>query len=233
MALQKPDTLMHSRRRQDVILCAVAIAVYLALPAMGAAADPNPWDDATNFAARERFIPVELWAGGAWNGRRELAMPKVDGHYRHNKATYSIKGPIEWKHPATGQTHLVYERVNPQRGGPKLQLFTINGERSGLGRLYDGRPNRDVRTSSAGLKFPLGTWKEGETRKFAYKVYEGSTDSVRIESITIKQIDFTIGSDKHCLEFYWTVTDKDEKKLYDHHTYSYCPERSMVHEIQH
>jgi hypothetical protein len=196
-------------------------------------ADANPWDNATNGETKERFIPVELWAGAEWNGRRELETPKVDGKYRHNHSAYSIKGPTEWKHSATGQTHAVYERINPQNGGPKWQLFVINEERTGLGRLYDGRPNQDTRTSSGGLKFPLGLWKEGETKKFAYKVYEGSRDSERVESITIKQIDFTMGNDKHCLEFYWTVTDKSEKKLYDHHTYTYCPGKSMVHEIQH
>jgi hypothetical protein len=216
------------------IVCVVGAGGFLALmTAVASGADGSAWDHATNFETRERFIPVELWAGAEWNGRRELEMPTVDGHYRHNKATYSIKGPMEWKHPSTGQIHLGYERINPQKGGPKLQIFTINEERTGLGRLYDGRPGRDLRTSSGGLKFPLGTWKEGETRRFAYKVYEGSRDSVRVESITIKQIDFAMGRDKRCLELYWTVTDKDEKKLYDHHTYSYCPGKSMVHEIQH
>jgi hypothetical protein len=218
--------------RWALIVVATVVLAASVSPAVAAVAG-NSWDGAINFETKERFIPVELWAGAEWNGRRELEMPKVDGNYRHNKSAYSIKGPTEWKHPATGQTHTVYERINPQSGGPKWQIFVINEERTGLGRLYDGRPNRDTRTSSGGLKFPLGLWKEGETKKFAYKVYEGSRDSVRVESITIKQIDFTMGNDQHCLEFYWTVTDKDEKKLYDHHTYTYCPGKSMVHEIQH
>jgi hypothetical protein len=217
-----------------VLLIVVATVVFAgSVPPAIAAVAPNSWDDATNFETKERFIPVELWAGAEWSGRRELEMPKVDGNYRHNKSAYSIKGPTEWKHPATGHTHAVYERINPQSGGPKWQIFVINEERTGLGRLYDGRPNRDTRTSSGGLKFPLGSWKEGETKKFEYKVYEGSRDSARVESITIKQIDFAMGSNKHCLEFYWTVTDRTEKKLYDHHTYIYCLGKSMVHEIQH
>lgn len=232
-AIDRKVVVNHSLSRSAVFWI-VSVAGYIALAPICTASESNPWDSATNLETRARFIPVELWTGGAWNGRRELELPKVDGRYSHNHSTsYSIKGPMEWKHPATGQTHVVYERVNPQKDGPKLQIFTINDERTGLGRLYDGRPGRDLRTSSGGLKFPLGAWKEGETRKFAYKIYEGSRDSVRVESITIKQIDFTMGSDKHCLEFYWTVTDRDEKKLYDHHTYIYCPGKSMVHEIQH
>ena len=161
------------------------IMALLAWISVLCAADANPWDTATNVETKERFIPVELWAGAEWNGRRELEMPKVDGRYRHNHAAYSIKGPTEWKHSATGQTHAVYERINPQKGGPKWQLFVINEERTGLGRLYDGRPNQDTRTFSGGLKFPLGLWKEGETKKFVYKVYEGSRDTARVESITI------------------------------------------------
>jgi len=217
---------------RGVISSGFIIGLLLVMP-LRSVADANPWDNATNLETKERFIPVELWAGAEWNGRRDLEMPKVDGKYRHNHSAYSIKGPTEWKHSATGQIHAVYERINPQKGGPKWQLFVINEERTGLGRLYDGRPNQETRTFSGGLKFPLGLWKEGETKKFVYKVYEGSRDSERVESITIKQIDFTMGSDTHCLEFYWTVTDKSETKLYDHHTYTYCPGKSMVREIQH
>jgi hypothetical protein len=35
------------------------------------------------------------------------------------------------------------------------------------------------------------------------------------------------------LEFYWTATDRDEKRFYDRQTYIYCPGQSMVNQIQH
>ena len=54
-----------------------------------------------------------------------------------------------------------------------------------------------------------------------------------MKSITIKQIDFILDNEPHCLEFSWSVADRSEKKRYDHHTYKYCPGKSMVHEIQH
>ena len=222
----------RSMTRRGIISGGLILGLLVSL-SVPFTAEANPWDNATNRETKERFIPVELWTGAEWDGRQELKMARVDGNYRHNKAAYSIKGPTDWKHTATGQNHAVYERINPQRGGAKWQLFVINEERTGLGRLYDGRPNQDTRTSSGGLKFPLGLWKEGETKKHVYKIYEGSRDSERVESITIKQIDFTLGNDPHCLEFYWSVTDKSEKKRYDHHTYTYCPGKSMVHEIQH
>ena len=140
------------------------------------AADPNVWEASINSQSKERYIPVELWTGTEWDGKRELRMPAVNGTYRHRTSTYYIKGPTDWKHPVTGQTSTVYERVNPdeRRGEDKTQLFTINQDQTGLGRLFDGRPGRDTRTYSGGLKFTLGMWKEGESKPFTYKVWDTS-----------------------------------------------------------
>jgi hypothetical protein len=197
------------------------------------AADINIWEASINPQSKERYIPVELWAGAAWDGKTELKMPAVDSTYHHRRAQYEIKGPMEWTHPLMGQTFVVYERINPGRDGVKLQRFTINQEKSGLGRVYDARPGLGTRMFSGGLKFPLGSWKEGETRKFLYKHYEGSRVADRAETITIKQIDFQFQQSSHCLEFYWTATDRDEKRFYDRQTYIYCPGQSMVSQIQH
>jgi hypothetical protein len=203
-------------------------------PASAFALDIIPWEDSTNPETKERYIPVELWSGAEWDGKRELKMPKVDANYRHRES-YQIKGPTEWKHPVTGQTYLVYERLNPGRraGDAKWQLFAINQEQNGLGRVYDSRPDLGTRTFSGGLKFPLGLWREGETRNFAYKRYENARQSDRAESITIKQINFAFQNMPHCLEFYWAETERDGRKIIDHHTYIYCPGKSMVSEIHH
>jgi hypothetical protein len=197
-------------------------------------ADMKAWELSINSQTKERYIPVELWAGADWDGKFELKMLPVDGTYRHRTATYYIKGPTEWKHPVTGQTSLVYERINPgkNKDDDKSQLFTINQDQTGLGRLFDGRPGRDTRTYSGGLKFPLGPWKEGETKSFVYKVWDTS-ESERTESITIRQIDFTYQGTPHCIEIYWTATDRSGRKTFDRHTYVYCPGKSMVSQIQH
>ena len=197
------------------------------------AADIKAWEASINSQTKERYIPVELWAGAEWDGKTELKMPPVDNTYRHRRAQYEIKGPMEWAHPVMGQTFVVYERINPGRDGVKLQRFTINQDKNGLGRVYDARPGLGTRMFSGGLKFPLGNWKEGETRKFLYKHYEGSRVADRAETITIKQIDFQFQQSVHCLEFYWTATDRDEKRFYDRQTYIYCPGQSMVSQIQH
>ena len=213
-----------------ISLTSLLMGVTALASASAAAFDIKAWEDSINREIKERYIPVELWAGVEWDGKRELKMPKVDGTYRHRTATYHIKGPADWKHPVTGQTFLVYERVNPGEEEVKLQLFTINGDQSGLGRLFDGRPGRDTRTYSGGLKFPLGLWKEGKSKWFLYKVWD-TRETQRTETITIKQIDFAFQNTAHCLEIYWTATDI--KTTYDRHTYVYCPGKSMVSQIQH
>ena len=216
-----------------ILLPGLLTGVMTLVPASAVALDMKAWEGSTNPETKERYIPVELWAGAEWDGKGELKMPRVDGTYRHSTATYQIKGPMEYKHPATGQTFLVYERINPGKDGVKWQLFTINQDQTGLGRLYDGRPGRDTRVSSGGLKFPLGFWKEGETKSFVYKVYDDSQQSSREETITIKQVDFVFQDNPHCLEFYWTVKEVGRPKFLDRHTYIYCPGKSMVSQIQH
>ena len=197
------------------------------------AADIKAWEASINSQTKERYIPVELWAGAAWDGKTELKMPAVDSTYHHRRAQYEIKGPMEWTHPLMGQTFVVYERINPGRDGVKLQRFTINQEKRGSGASTMQDQALGTRMFSGGLKFPLGRWKEGETRKFLYKHYEGSRVADRAETITIKQIDFQFQQSVHCLEFYWTATDRDEKRFYDRQTYIYCPAMSMVSQIQH
>ena len=209
----------------------IGATVFTSVPV--GALDPKTWQASINSQTGERYIPVELWAGADWDGKKELKMPPVDATYRHRRAQYEIKGPTEWTHPVTGHPFVVYERINPGRDGIKLQRFTINQEKSGLGRVYDARPGLGTRMFSGGLKFPLGFWKEGETRKFLYKHYESSRVADRAESITIKQINFQFQQSPHCLEFYWTATDREEKRIYDHQTYIYCPGQSMVSQIQH
>ena len=204
--------------------------VMLLTSGSAAALDMTVWEQSTNPQTKERYIPVELWAGVDWDGTRDLRMPKVDGAYSHRTAKYHIKGPAEWKHPVTGKTLVVYERINPGSDGDKSQIFTINDDQTGLGRLFDGRPGRDTRTYSGGLKFPLGFWKEAQSKWFVYKVWD-TRETQRTETITIKQIDFIYQGNPHCLEIYWTATDI--KTTFDRHTYIYCPGKSMVSQVQH
>ena len=212
------------------------IALILSLAASQfTPADADVWKASIDAQTRERYIPVELWAGAEWDGNHELKMPKVDATYRHRNATYYIKGALEWKHPATDEVVKVYERTNPGRDGVKLQIFAINQEQNGLGRLFDGRPHRDTRTSSGGLKFPLGRWRERETRALHYRVWDSSKETGRTETITINKIDFVYQDSPYCLEFDWRVTERirSQTVTHDRQTYTYCPGKSMANQIQH
>ena len=125
------------------------------------AQDPMPWDSSVNTETKERYIPVELWSGAEWDGTRELRMPKVDAGYRHRES-YQIKGPKEWKHPVTGKTYLVYERINPGRraSDAKWQLFAINDDRSGLG-VNNSRGSfarRDAHQADRAITWLLHVW---------------------------------------------------------------------------
>lgn len=181
---------------------------------------------------KARFIPVELWIGMEWDGTKELKMSNAETRFgdRLNK---DIKGPTEWKHPVTGETLVVYERTNQEKDGVKSQLFTMNEEKTGLGRVYDSRTEFGVRTFSGGLKFPLGYWKQGETKQVVETRCEGSRVETRIESIKITQLDFTYQGMPHCLEFEWIYKESRRAKIIDHQTYTYCPNNGMVKQVKH
>jgi len=206
---------------------AIGAALFLvAASAPSWSADADPWQASIDSAKKERFIPVELWTGAPWDGGRDLAMKTVEATYGYRKTVYLIKGPLAWKHPVTGETCTVYERLNPG-GGDKKQLFAINPEKSGLGRVYDARVAFGLRMFSGGLKFPLGVWKEGETRKFEYRHFSDTRESKRMETLTLRRVDFEYGGAQHCIDFDWTLTDGGRKTI-DRNNYIYCPGRSMV-----
>jgi hypothetical protein len=109
----------------------------------------------------------------------------------------------------------------------------MNEEKTGLGRVYDSRDDLGTRTFSGGLKFPLGYWKQGETKQITEKRYEAARVDTRIESITITQLDFTYRGTSHCLEFEWVYKESRRPKVIDHQTYTYCPNHGMVKQVKH
>ncbi|HEX9445664.1 MAG TPA: hypothetical protein VGA73_16190 [Candidatus Binatia bacterium] len=206
-------------------------ALLVAAANAGFAAAEGVWDASFDPVKKERFIPVELWTGAEWDGARELKMAPADTRFG-DRGHKRIKGPVEWKHPKTGQTFVVYERtLEEEKGGVKFELFAMNEAKSGLGRVYDSRTSLGVRSFSGGLKFPLGAWKQGETRQLIEKRYEGGKIGSRMERITITKLDFIYAGAAHCLEFDWEY--RDGAKLVDYQTYTYCPNLAMVKQVQH
>ena len=120
--------------------------------------------------ANERFIPLELWSGGEITGSKDIAFPKTNFRFGY-KGKHRIKGPIDWKNPRTGETIKVYDRNRYSKKSGKVisQLWTVTNDNQCMGRVFDSRRKKFIKN---GCKFPLGNWKEGESRSFTSNYYD-------------------------------------------------------------
>jgi len=174
-----------------------------------------PWHWSYDPASGARFIPVELWTGARWDGAHEIRMGPADLEFGRGKR---ITGPMPWTPPDGGPLIQVYERTNRD----KRQLFGLSAAGDGLGRVYDSRYPRYCPNE---VKFPLGYWKQGESRDYVLKCGDGRTRTLRV---TIEHIDFTYASVPHSLQFHWLM-DGGRGRATDMH-YVYSPGFGMVHE---
>jgi len=129
----------------------------------------------------------------------------------------SIIGPVAWTRPSTGEVIQVYERKNKS----KKQLFTLSSRGDGLGRVFDSRYGRDCVDE---VKFPLGLWREGETRVFDVACNNGKL--LRKIVLTIERLNFDYSGVPHSLQFHWVVQDGKGRGADEHYTYS--PGRGLV-----
>jgi hypothetical protein len=180
------------------------------------AADLSTWVASYDPATKTRFIPIELWTGSEWDGNRELRMTPANLYFG-KRGEKRISGPVAWTRPGTGEAIQVYERNN--KG--KKQLFVLSSRGDGLGRVFDSRYARDCVDE---VKFPLGLWRDGETRVFDVSC-DGGKLRRKIE-LTIEKLDFNHDGVPHSLQFHWVV---DGGKGYgtDMH-YTYSPGRGLV-----
>jgi len=102
-------------RRPPIFLVALGLFLSATL-AQKATADQSPWDSSIDAGSQGRFIPVELWTGAEWDGKKELKMSNAETRFG-DPLNKDINGPLEWKHPMTGETLVVYERANQERDG--------------------------------------------------------------------------------------------------------------------
>lgn len=191
----------------------------LALPAFACAShagDLSHWAASYDPATKTRFIPVELWTGAEWDGSRELRMTPAHLSFGR-RGEKSVSGPMAWKRPGSGEALQVYERNN----GGKKQLFAMSSRRDGLGRVFDSRYGRDCVDE---VKFPLGVWKENETRTFDVSCNNGALR--RKIRVTIEKLDFTHEGVPHSLQFHWVV-DGGRGRGTDMH-YIYSPGRGLA-----
>lgn len=186
--------------------------IFLGLSAGDLSADDTVWSQSYEPAKGTRFIPVELWTGAGWSGHRELAMTDAELKFGKN-FDKTITGPVSWEHPETGQTYQVYEREN--KG--KVQLFTVRQDGAGLGRVYD---SRGPRLCVDAIKFPLGLWQEGETRRFTFKCWKRGQSFKRTDQITIEEIDFVHEGMPHALRYLWVVDAGNRKGMNNAYTFA-------------
>jgi hypothetical protein len=190
----------------------LAGVVTCTLVAVGAAdaIDLSKWAASYDPVAKTRFIPIELWTGGEWDGSAELRMTPAKLSFGR-RGEKRITGPVAWTRPATGEAMQVYERNN--KG--KKQLFALSSRSDGLGRVFDSRYERDCVDE---VKFPLGLWKEGETRVFDVSCNNGKLRR-KIE-LTIERIDFAYNGVPHSLQFHWVVDGGKGRGTNMHYIYS-------------
>ena len=67
--------------RLPIFLRALGLLLTAAL-AQKATADQSPWDSSIDAVTKARFIPVELWTGMEWDGKRELQMIEGGNAFR-------------------------------------------------------------------------------------------------------------------------------------------------------
>ena len=165
----------------------------------------------------ERFIPLELFTGGDIREDKEIKFTNANLVFGEKKRK-KIVGPEDWKNPQTGETIKVYKRTRKGQNGLKTQLFTVTNDGQCIGRVWDSR--RGGRVIKNGCKFPLGVWKEGETRSF-----EGSSGG-KPRKIELKIL--KLGKkQKDKVKFNWKLYD-GSGKLMDDNDYTFSPGKAMT-----
>ena len=167
--------------------------------------------------ANERFIPLELFTGGEIREDTEIKFTNANLVFGKKKRK-KIVGPENWKDPQTGATIKIYKRTRKGKNGLKIQLFTVTNDGQCIGRVWDSR--RGGRVIENGCKFPLGVWKEGETRSF-----KGSSGGKprKIELTILK-----LGKkQRDKVKFNWKLYD-GSGKLMDDNNYTFSPGKAMT-----
>ncbi len=168
--------------------------------------------------AIERFIPLELFTGGEVRSDTEIKFTKANLVFGEKK-TKKIVGPENWKNPDTNEIIKVYKRTRRGQTGIKTQLFTITNNGQCIGRVWDSRRGGSVIKN--GCKFPLGFWKEKETR-----IFEGSSNGKpRKIELTILKLGNKPNSE---ISFNWKLYDLKSGELMDDNDYTFSPAKAMT-----
>ncbi len=207
-------------------VCCVALwCLCITWTATARAAD-DVWAASYDAAAGTRYIPLELIVGAQWNGQREIVMPR--GNFTEGVARdpSTWQGPSSWQHPDTGATLMIYDRTRRGVG----QKFALRADNTAIGRVADSR--NDISSCDQEAKYPVGLWKQGETRDFEYLCWYGSGESKRVRvtrsTLTIERLDFEFAGAAHALQVRWILKHADDPKEVDNRVYVFVPGRGAV-----
>ncbi len=176
-------------------------------------------------AVTERFLPLELITGLPLPADEALRFAPVDRVYPFT-AYYpsgepprpgetSLKGPVEAR-TRDGRTVPAYERTVPGAG----ERMALNRAGDALGRIFDERVG-DIEDEA---KYPVGRWRQGETRRYR-TVYHGARGAGTSEtSITIEKLSCTYEGVPGAVQLRWRV-DGGRRADYG---YVFVPERGLV-----
>lgn len=206
----------------------ISLFIVVCLLMAGCAIAGWEWGMAINNKAGTRFIPIELWTGGEWDGNRELRMPLTETRFgsRNHK---SIKGPVKWRHPKSGKDMMVYERINETTKGTKRQLFAVNPDASGLAKVFDSRPGRTPRYQSHNaVLFPLGLWRKGERREYVYTEFIDGKKYVRKATLRMRRLSFTYKGIQYAMKYDWIMVDAQGRVIY-HERFIYAPGKGLMY----
>ena len=213
------------RLEQCVTFAGVLFACGILWPQHARSAD-DVWAQSYDVATQTRYIPLELILGAAWNGTREIVMPR--GNFTEGVARdpSTWRGPSQWQHPDTGEKLMVYDRARRGVG----QKFALRADLSAIGRVADSRFG--ISSCDQEAKYPLGVWKQEETREFRYRCWYGSGEGKRVRAtrstITIENIDFVYAGSPHALQIRWVLTHDGDTREVDNRVYVFVPGRGAV-----
>ena len=171
--------------------------------------------------ANERFIPLELFTGGEIRDDTDIKFTPADKVFGKKKRK-KIVGPLDWRGIGSEEIIKIYKRTEKNREGKvrKTQYFTITNDGQCMGRVYDQRRS-GTKYIKNGCKFPLGLWKEDETRTFSV-TDGGSSRTVELKILKLGK------KPTDCVKFNWKLFDASTGQKYGDNDYRFCKGRAMT-----
>ncbi|MDH3669077.1 MAG: hypothetical protein OEN23_19355 [Paracoccaceae bacterium] len=158
-------------------------------------------DEAPVANAEGRVITLALWAGSA----------------------EALDGPRVSAHPVTGLSIDAYRR----RAEGREQVLTVTQGGAALGRVLDRQPGMPERRFTGDAIFPLGLWRQGESRQFQAQEVTLLGPAERRVTIEILDLGFEYEGVPRSLRFRVIIRDAAGRPIACE-TSIYSPGRGLV-----